>query len=144
MGNIFSRADANDASSQSSASLKRQTSNSVAATALKQIIAQNMRLSKNKMTSLLKANHMSYSIVHRNHFYNALPHVPHPNPKRVNTDDSISERHTYLGQHHNGYLTYMTGSVRLSNLGQILLMKLLESTGTDGWAISGIRQLGLY
>jgi hypothetical protein len=76
MGNIFSQSDPNGDSSQSN--LKRQSSNNSASASLKQTITQNMRLSKSKVSSLLKANHMNYSIVHRNHFYNTLPHVRHP------------------------------------------------------------------
>jgi hypothetical protein len=75
MGNIFSHSEQNDAASQPSNSLKRQPSTSSASIALKQTIIQNMRLSKGKISFLLKANHMNYSIVHRNHFYNTLPHV---------------------------------------------------------------------
>src|SRR5271156_4323584 len=75
MGNIFSQTDQNDPNSQSSTSIKRQIPNSAGAAGLKQTIAQNMRLSKGKLISLLKANHMNYSIVHRNLFYNTLPHV---------------------------------------------------------------------
>ena len=67
---------------QSSSSLKRQTSTSASAVGLKQTISQNMRLSKSKVTSFLKGNHMNYSIVHRNHFYNTLPHVFFPSLSR--------------------------------------------------------------
>src|SRR5271155_3444351 len=81
MGNIFSHADQNDASTHSSTSLKRNSSTTPAAASnLKQSITQNMRLSKSKVTSLLKANHLHYSIVHRNHFYNTLPHVTSSHP----------------------------------------------------------------
>jgi hypothetical protein len=138
MGNIFSHADANDASSQSSTSLKRQSSNNAAADGLRQTIAQNMRLSKNKMTSLLKANHMNYSIVHRNHFYNTLPHVSSPTPESY-TDDSTLVRHIFLELHRNGCLIFLIGSARVLSLGKIHLMRLLELTGIDGWAINGIR-----
>jgi hypothetical protein len=76
MGNIFSQSPLNDPSANpSSSSLGSSTAS---AAALKQTIAQNMRLSKSKVSSLLKANHMHYSIVHRNHFYNTLPHVRPP------------------------------------------------------------------
>jgi hypothetical protein len=82
MGNLFSHSDPNDASSQSSSSLKRQGSTTASAVGLKQTISQNMRLSKSKVTSFLKGNHMNYSIVHKNHFYNSLPHVFFPSLSR--------------------------------------------------------------
>jgi hypothetical protein len=47
---------------------------------LRHSITQTMRLSKSKVLALLKANHMHYSIVQRNHFYNTLVHVPAQNP----------------------------------------------------------------
>ena len=74
MGQIFSHSSHDNDSS----SLKRSPSNSASSALLKQTISQNMRLSKNKVSSLLKANHMHHSIVHRNHFYNTLPHVSFP------------------------------------------------------------------
>lgn len=70
MGQIFSHSNQDHDSS-----LKRSPSNSASSALLKQTISQNMRLSKSKVSSLLKANHMNHSIVHRNHFYNTLPHV---------------------------------------------------------------------
>ena len=77
MGNIFSHSDGNNDPNSPNSSLRRQHQLSSTANnaGLKQTIAQNMRLSKGKVSSLLKANHMNYSIVHRNHFYNTLPHV---------------------------------------------------------------------
>jgi hypothetical protein len=75
MGNMFSHSGNHDDAGGSSSGLKRQPSDHAGAAGLKQSIAQNMRLSKSKVTSLLKANHMNYSVVHRNHFYNTLSHV---------------------------------------------------------------------
>jgi hypothetical protein len=127
MGNIFSHSDQPDPSnSSSSATLKRQPSDSAGAAGLKQSIAQNMRLSKSKVTSLLKANHMNYSIVHRNHFYNTLPHVSlSPVPvSPLLTWCSILERRIFLGQRHSGYLMFLRGSVKLWNRGWIHPMKL--------------------
>jgi hypothetical protein len=75
MGNVFSHSGQHSDSGTAAATLKRQPSDNAGAAGLKQSISQNMRLSKSKVTALLKANHMNYSIVHRNHFYNTLPHV---------------------------------------------------------------------
>jgi hypothetical protein len=102
MGNAFSQNDKDGQSSQSGNSLKTQGSNSAAVANLKQTIAQNQRLAKSKVTSLLKANHMNYSIVHRNHFYNTLPHVCH-SPFRP-LIISILVLHIYLARHRRDYL----------------------------------------
>jgi len=129
MGNILSRADENDASRSSPSAPKSSGSTSPAAAAtLKQTIAQNMRLSKSKVTSLLKANHMNYSIVHRNHFYNSLPHVRIlPRIASVFVGEalisSISEQRICLGLRLSGYLTFMTGNVKLLRDGRIRRMK---------------------
>lgn len=76
MGQIFSHSERHG---DSSSSLRRTlSSNGAHSAALKHSISQNMRLSKGKVSSLLKANHMNHSIVHRNYFYNTLPHVSPP------------------------------------------------------------------
>jgi hypothetical protein len=116
MGNIFSQSHLNDPSANpSSSSLGNSTAS---AAALKQTIAQNMRLSKSKVSSLLKANHMNYSIVHRNHFYDTLPHVS-PSPQRIRslaaielTCRSTLERPTYLGLHLSAYSKFTMENVK--------------------------------
>ena len=156
MGQIFSHSDRdNDASA-----LKRSPSNSANAALLKQTISQNMRLSKSKVSSLLKANHMNYSIVHRNHFYNTLPHVFPPVPPvpfcpvlKFSTSLFLSdcysywshwlmistlERPIYLEPRRRDYSISTTRKVKLWNPGSILPMKSLASTGTGGSAINGI------
>ena len=145
MGNIFSHSDATADPNSPNAALKRQLSSTANNANLKQTIAQNMRLSKNKINSLLKANHMNYSIVHRNHFYNTLPHVLPPRPLppppfcRIRTKcDSILVWRICLERLHKGYLIFLMRSVSYLSHGLIRLMKLLGLIGIGGWAINGM------